>query len=408
MFSSSKQVFLGLAIFISFFSLKAQSISNLNYRLEQDKIVINYQLQGEENQFFRIQVYSSHDDYSTPIGLEDIVDQQDFMLKFGINSNDPIKTVTSLINGVPISSRGLKVVSSEHDFDEVVEQTISLSEGENQLKIIVETENGLVTEEYRTITLASVYASIINRRDFALLFASDEYDEWGNLVNPINDARTIAGELEKNYGFQVDLVTNADLETVWKKLREYSEKSYQENDQVFIFFAGHGQYDEGFDEGFLVTTDSKKEDIGKSSYISYNRLRPVIDRIPAKHIFLSMDACFGGTFDPMISQSSLRGEEDGLYKEITQLEYISRKLQHKTRRFLTSGGLEYVPDGRPGMHSPFARKLIEALRSYGGNDGVLTTAEIISYVEKINPEPRAGEFGSNDPGSDFVFVFKQD
>ena len=58
--------------------------------------------------------------------------------------------------------------------------------------------------------------------------------------------------------------------------------------------------------------------------------------------------------------------------ELDQFEYINRKLKLKTRKFLTSGGKEYVSDGRPGQHSPFVRKLLEAIRSYGGDDSVLS------------------------------------
>jgi hypothetical protein len=46
------------------------------------------------------------------------------------------------------------------------------------------------------------------------------------------------------------------------------------------------------------------------------------------------------------------------------------------------------------------------LRYYGGEDGVLTTSEILQFVEKVNPQPRFGEFGDNEPGSDFILVVK--
>jgi hypothetical protein len=77
-----------------------------------------------------------------------------------------------------------------------------------------------------------------------------------------------------------------------------------------------------------------------------------------------------------------------------------------TRKYLTSGSKEYVPDGRPGEHSPFARKLLDALRNYGGDDKILTLEEISTYVEKVSPQPRLGEFGINEPGSDFLFMVK--
>jgi hypothetical protein len=117
-----------------------------------------------------------------------------------------------------------------------------------------------------------------------------------------------------------------------------------------------------------------------------------------------MDVCFGGTFDPHLA--SLHRGSASAYADISTEAFVERKLKYKTRLYLTSGGKEYVPDGRPGFHSPFARRFIESLRFYGGEDGVLTTAEILQFVEKVNPQPRFGEFGDNEPGSDFILVVR--
>jgi hypothetical protein len=174
-------------------------------------------------------------------------------------------------------------------------------------------------------------------------------------------------------------------------------------DQVFIFFAGHGQFDQTFGEGFVVTKESQLNDEAKTTYLSHNRLRSIVNNIPCEHILLAMDVCFGGTFDQAIAH---RGLDEEVYKEASQAEMVTRKLSYKTRRYLTSGGKEYVPDGRPGMNSPFARKFLEALRSRGGKDMILSMGEINTYVETLKPQPRAGEFGDNAPGSDFIFVLK--
>ncbi|MBI3111894.1 MAG: caspase family protein [Ignavibacteriales bacterium] len=241
----------------------------------------------------------------------------------------------------------------------------------------------------------------VGGKNFALLIAIDQYDQWPRLVNPMNDARTVAEELIKSYGFTTEVLDNADRDHILSTLRRYAERKYGENDQLLIFFAGHGQFDEVLGDGYLVAKDSKLKDDIKTSYISHSNLRTVVNSIPCRHIFLVVDACFGGTFDPLIA-ANLRGEDE--YKEVTKTEFIERKLKFKTRRYLTSGGKEYVPDGRPGQHSPFTRRFLEAFRSYGGRDGILTMNEILSFVEKVKPEPRAGEFGGNEPGSDFVFI----
>jgi hypothetical protein len=59
------------------------------------------------------------------------------------------------------------------------------------------------------------------------------------------------------------------------------------------------------------------------------------------------------------------------------------------------------------MNSPFASKFLQALRSDGGPDGLLTISDIKGFVELVTPEPRLGSFGSDVAGSDFVFERKK-
>ena len=333
------------------------------------------------------------------------IDDKKGIIKVGVNSEIKLKNVTLYINNLPTQNdRGLGVVSTDDaNFDEVFEKNIQLNEGDNIIKIVAENIRGDVTIEERIITVNPPV--LATRTDYALLFGIDEYDSWPNLINPVNDATTIGKELEESYGFKVDLVINPTKKGILDKLLEYAKKSYLEHDQLFIFFAGHGQFDPFFSQGYLVCKDSDKNDEVKLGYFSHANLREIVNNIPSKHTFLAIDACFGGTIDPLIARSGDRGGDD-MYNELTQTEYIQRKLRFKTRKYLTSGGKEYVPDGRPGRHSPFAAKILEALRNYGGRDKIITLPELMGYLDKINPEPRTGGFGDNEPGSDFVFVVK--
>jgi hypothetical protein len=43
-----------------------------------------------------------------------------------------------------------------------------------------------------------------------------------------------------------------------------------------IFFAGHGAYDEIFEEGYVVASDSKMNDEIKETYISYSNLKTLV------------------------------------------------------------------------------------------------------------------------------------
>jgi hypothetical protein len=237
---------------------------------------------------------------------------------------------------------------------------------------------------------------------YALMFATNVYDYYSDLVNPVLDAQTIGAELGESYGVQSEVVINATLSEIAAKIREYATRLYKPEDNLMIFFAGHGVYDEVFKEGYVISRDSRMDDVGKTSYLSHSNLRTMINNIGCPHIFLVMDVCFGGTFDPHLA--SMHRGAAVQYADISTREFVQRKLKYKTRLYLTSGGKEYVPDGRPGFHSPFARRFIESLRYYGGDDGVLTTSEILQFVEKVNPQPRFGEFGDNEPGSDFILV----
>ncbi|MBN1180976.1 MAG: caspase family protein [Bacteroidales bacterium] len=242
-------------------------------------------------------------------------------------------------------------------------------------------------------------------KTYALFFVTNEYDDpfVSDLINPVFDGNTIKDELKNNYGANVELIANPGLDEMVSKLRDYASLKYNPNDKLVIFFAGHGIFDDVFKEGYIIARDSKYADESKLSYLSHSNLRTIVNNIPCDHILLVLDVCFGGTFDPVIASRSV---EDDLYKEVTKSEFIQRKMKYKTRLYITSGGKEYVPDGRAGHHSPFARQFLEALRTYGGEDGIVTLNEILVFLEKVNPEPRFGEFGDNEPGSDFILIVK--
>lgn len=324
-------------------------------------------------------------------------------IEASIFSEVELKSVKVII-GDGNASRGEKPFDVNKVKEYNVKQSLKLMDGQNVIDIVAETIQGGTVSSSRAILVgrdAIADAIAIDRKDYALLFATDQYDNWTDLVNPIEDAHSIAKILKEKYGFQTEIVENPNLDDVFIKLAEYSQRNYKPQDQLLIFFAGHGYFDDTFGEGFVVAKNSLQNDKAKTSYISHNRLRGIIDNIKSEHIFLTMDVCFGGTFDPVIA--SARGMETG---ETNDLEFLVRKLSQHTRKYLTSGGKEYVSDGIPGKHSPFTLKLLEALSDGGGSDRILTVSELKTYVEKLKPEPRLGSFGQDKPESDFVFVVK--
>jgi len=303
------------------------------------------------------------------------------------------------VNNVLKTNKAVGSFEFRNDCNFTVSEKIELNNGANSIRLDITDENGKTTTSE---TLNVTYNQSTNT-NYALFFATDNYTSWSKLNNPIKDAQTIATELKESYGFVTEVNENLAQQKIIAKIREYNKKIFNTNDQLLIFISGHGKFDDVFKQGFVVCSDSKLNDETGTTLISHDNLRTYVSNINCNHILLVMDVCFGGTFDRSIAESDNRGNEEN--NEMTQQQFIERKMKFKTCQFITSGGKEYVPDGRAGQHSPFTRQFLQALRNYGGNDKIITLNELKSYLEKVTPEPRWGEIsGKNEPGSDFLFI----
>ena len=242
-------------------------------------------------------------------------------------------------------------------------------------------------------------------KDYALFFAVEQYREWPTLHNPIDDAEEIARDLRELYGFgpNTEVVRNPTRNEIYDKLDAYQRKAYAEDAQLLIFFSGHGDFIETKGEGFFIPKDGKLNDRYQDSYIPHARLQRIIDNIPCAHILLAIDACFSGTFDEQVAAQYKNKPNWKRYNENEDTErrqFIDNTLRYRTRLFLTSGGKERTPDP-----SEFADAFKSALRAFGGQDRILEFHELYyQYLQKVTPQPRFGQFGSNQTGSNFLFV----
>jgi hypothetical protein len=241
-------------------------------------------------------------------------------------------------------------------------------------------------------------------KDYALFIATDKYRNWRSLGNPIRDATALADTLRNNYGFITEMIKDPTLSDFGAVLDKYQKQQYDDNDQLFIFIAGHGHYMQNSKLGYLVFSDSLSVDSDRvgSTYISYPWLRNVIDNIPCKHILLVIDACYSGAFDETIAKRGpFRSTDD-----VVLPKFIEEKMQFKTRRFISSGSNEPVYDGDKGKHSPFTDSLLEAFRSFGGQAGYLTIASLEANLQTLTPSPISDKWGENEKGSEFFFFAK--
>jgi hypothetical protein len=242
----------------------------------------------------------------------------------------------------------------------------------------------------------------------ALVIGTNNYagkPDWNNLNNPALDAKEVSDELGLNYGFKSRLLIDPTLDAVYDALQYYS-RNLDSNDQFFLFIAGHGDYDSAFfDDGVLVFANSATytADPFKKTYMKYAEFQKIINQFRARNIFVMLDVCFGGTFDARIAQQAFRTKGQDVYAALDNNSFLSEKLRFRSRIYMTSGGKNVVPDGYDKLHSPFAKQFLKALRD-ATERGVLTTSNIFTYVETLPSGPRKGTFGSDEPGSEFIFV----
>ena len=208
--------------------------------------------------------------------------------------------------------------------------------------------------------------------------------------------------LESNYGFKVDKVLNpATPNDIFDALQKYIDRDdFKENDQLFIFLAGHGQFQGDVRQrkgvGYFAAKNSARDDKYHLSYIPFSVIIDKISTIRCKHIFVIVDSCFSGA----ITDATAR-EIPG---ELSDPEYVADKLRLPTRLVLTSAGLSYVSDGVACEHSPFAYKVIESLRRFGREDHILTVGELRLDTDRLEQRPQLGAFKGDEPGSDFIFI----
>lgn len=254
-------------------------------------------------------------------------------------------------------------------------------------------------------------------RHVALVIGTDHYasKDWPKLSNPIFDAEAISAELTNSYGFDVTLLKDPPMDSIYAAIGRYF-RTLQSNDQLLIYFAGHGDFDEDMlDDGFIVCSNSKsvEDDPMRNTYIQYSRLKRMINKIPAKQILILSDVCHGGVFDDRILGTAKR---DGVYKSINNknvLNFLNEKAPYKVRRLLSSVGKESAFDGRAGKHSPFANLLMQVLRAKGeGKNGIVTLSDIYAVLqtssmnedENLKIAPHIANFQDDDPLGEFILI----
>lgn len=212
---------------------------------------------------------------------------------------------------------------------------------------------------------------------------------------PVKDAIRFANVLTTYYTFDkenVKILTNPTRRQIVIELDELSKKT-KPNDNVLIFYAGHGHYEDENGIGYWFPKDAE---INNSSNWLYNdQLVASIKKIKSLHTLLVSDACFSGsifkTRSVDISDAS---------------SVIKKKYQLPSRKAITSGTLKTVPNV-----SVFLKYLLEKLKN--NKEKYFSASQLYQSIEEPvgNNNTSLPQFGViqnvGDEGGDFIFIRRE-
>jgi uncharacterized caspase-like protein len=183
----------------------------------------------------------------------------------------------------------------------------------------------------------------------------------------VNDARSIAERLKQDQGFEPVMLENPGKLEIIEALQQLG-KEVSANDQVMVFYAGHGYMLKETGRGYWLPRDADPKN--PSNWVSNRDIARIFHRTPSKQIMLVSDSCYSGAFT--------RGESPEELKDqgLARLRAVMG---------LSSGGEQPVWDGGGDGHSIFASKLLDTL-GQGEIKGLLLYQQVRNRVVDASPQ----------------------
>jgi len=234
----------------------------------------------------------------------------------------------------------------------------------------------------------------------ALIIGINEYKDAKvpDLKTAVNDSREIAKILKKKYGFTIKTLFNgkATKKAIYNALRDIAYNA-DENDSVLIYYAGHGDLDRQYNDGWWIPSDARAGD--PVTYLDNVQVQKAMRSMKARHVLLISDSCYSGT---------LFGQATRSLPPVINNKYYLSLYNEKSRWGMTSGNKTPVADSGTGKHSIFAFELIKALEK--NKKPFLSTQEIYTRIAPIvsnnseqTPMCRPIQ-NTGDQGGAFVFI----
>jgi len=269
------------------------------------------------------------------------------------------------------------------------------------LNVYATESRGISIQQINKSTTATINKGIYRALVIGNNKYQDEQGKWKSLSTAVTDARAVANLLKQQYGFtDVKLLENATRRDVLFALEELANKSLK-NDNVLIYYAGHGFLDDDTNKGFWVPVDADGSD--HTTFLRNSTIRDEVSTIAdrVKHTLLISDSCFSGS----LLRTASRGISESDYTE----KYFEKVSNKKSVQIMAAGGFEFVDDNyRNSGHSPFTYFLLNELDT--NNNPMFTVSQLSGNVERavannVDQVPESGVLqGAGDELGEFIFI----
>lgn len=375
----------------------------------------------------RFQPTGRADEYLARIGVTNVTTQQ--VIEEPSTQNDRTKPTIEILSPSQLSSGELNPVSNDtklitikgiiKDESGIYEVLVNgndasisgsgefraevpLRVGSNKILIVAKDVHQNFGEKEFTLVREEVVVSkneLLSEggRYYALIIGVSDYEDpqIPDLDGlPIQDATRLSEILTRKYTFEeadVHLMKNPTRKEILRVF-DWLSNVITDKDNLLIFYAGHGFYDERAELGYWLPADAEAS---FTAYWIYNDVLVAnLKRIQSKHTLLVSDACFSGS---IFKSRALINDAPTAFK---------KKYALKSRKAITSGVLKTVPN-KSVFFKYFADRLDNNKEIY------MSASQLFQSIEipVANNSPNTPQYGDiqnvGDEGGDFIFIRRQ-
>ena len=195
---------------------------------------------------------------------------------------------------------------------------------------------------------------------YALVIGISLYEKnWDHLPTAEPDAAAVAQMLKSRYGFEVKLLSNGEAtKTAILRTLDSYEKRLQPDDNLLIYYAGHGNRE--LDKSFWLPIDADPE--YRDTWIMADELTARLKVQHARHILVVSDSCYAGGMRSGDKVGDILAPGNDSVSSDQKTQFLNKMLKSKSRHLMASGNLEPVADAGSGGHSVFAAAFLRGLQ----------------------------------------------